>query len=427
MKLFRTLISWKEAVQMVAAHAPRPAVEELSLEDALNRVLAEDIRSPIDSPPFDRAAMDGYAIRGEDSFGASPERPVVLKLRTAERVVAARKGKGGKGGEGEAEEVEIAPGECLPIATGMQLPKGSNAVVMLEYTKRVGDQVEIFKPVTPGKNVSVRGEDVRRGDLVLTAGRVLRAHDLGMLASLFHRKVRVYKRAEVGILSTGDELIDPASITVTEHERGHAKIADSNSYTLAALVEPIANPHRVGIVPDRYDAVKNALRSMLDCDYELLLVSGGSSVGARDYLADAVQELGELLFHGVAIRPGEPTGFGLISGRPVFLLPGYPVATIAAYELLVRPFLYAMHGLKEARRAILASASQRIPSAVGRTDFVRVRLHRTDRGYTAEPIRTSGSGILSSMTRSDGFVIIPEHKEGIEVGELVEVNEYRPW
>jgi molybdopterin molybdotransferase len=422
MKLFRTLISWEEALKRMLVHATRTAIEEIRFEDALNRVLAEDIRSPIDSPPFDRAAMDGYAIRGEDSFGASPGKPVVLRIK---------KSSVEGGGEAEEEEEEeekaeeIAAGECVPIATGMPLPKGSNAVIMLEYTKERDDTMEIFKPVTPGKNISLRGEDVKKGEAVLQAGKILRAHDLGMLASLFQRTVRVYKRAEIGIISTGDELIDPA-VQSPEHEQWprQQKIADANSYVLAALTHAIANPHRMGVVPDTYEAVKNALRSTLEREYAVLLVSGGSSVGTRDYLADAVEDLGELLFHGVAIRPGEPTGFGIIYSKPVFLLPGYPVATIAAFELLVRPFLYAMHGVKEGRTKILAHASQKIPSAVGRTDFVRVKLLRTDRGYYAEPVRTSGSGILSSMTKSDGFVVIAENKEGIEEGELVEVTEY---
>jgi molybdopterin molybdotransferase len=180
----------------------------------------------------------------------------------------------------------------------------------------------------------------------------------------------------------------------------------------------------MGIVRDNYDEIKNALRSALEVDCDGLLVSGGSSVGKRDFLADAVEELGELIFHGVAIRPGEPTGFGIVNNKPVFVLPGYPVATISAFELLVRPFLYAMHGVTEERRKIFAVASKKIPSAVGRTDFVRVKLVRTEEGFYVEPLRVSGSGILSSMTKSDGFIVIAENKEGVVEGEQVAVTEY---
>ena len=396
MKLFRTLISVDEALRTVLAYAKRTELEELGFDDALNRVLAEDVHSPVDSPPFDRAAMDGYAIRGEDSFGASPNKAVHLRIQN-------------KG-------VEIGAGECFPIQTGMPIPKGCNAVVMLEYTKERGSDLELFRPVTPGKNVSFIGEDVNKGDVVLKEGRVLRAHDLGMLASIFKSTVRVYKRAKLGIISTGDELLDPSVA-------GGTGIADVNSYMLAALTKKIVDTRRIGIVSDDYESIKTAISSGLDeCDG--LLTTGGSSVGKRDFLADAVSDLGEIQFHGVAIRPGEPTGFGIIKDKPVFVLPGYPVAAISAFEMLVRPFLYAMQGVKEERAKIFAIARKKIPSAVGRTDFVRVKLICSDKECYVEPIRVSGSGILSSMTKSNGFVLIEENKEGIEEGERVAVVAY---
>ena len=396
MKLFRTLISMDEALRTVLAYAKRTEVEEIGFADSLNRVLAEDVHSPVDSPPFDRAAMDGYAIRGEDSFGASPNNAVHLRILK--------------------ERVEVGAGEGFPIQTGMQMPKGSNAVVMLEYTKERGSDLEIFRPVTPGKNVSFTGEDVKKGDVVLQEGRVLRAHDIGMLASIFKSNVRVYKRATVGLISTGDELLDPSV-------EGGKGIADVNSYMLAALTEKIARPRRIGIVSDDYESIKTAISSGLD-DCNCLLTTGGSSVGKRDFLADAVSDLGLIKFHGVAIRPGEPTGFGIIKDKPIFVLPGYPVAAISAFELLVRPFLYAMHGVKEERAEIFAIASKKIPSAVGRTDFVRVKLICTDKECYVEPVRVSGSGILSSMTKSNGFIVIDENKEGIEEGDRVAVVTY---
>jgi molybdopterin molybdotransferase len=256
---------------------------------------------------------------------------------------------------------------------------------------------------------------------------MLQAYDIGMLASLFKITVKVYKRAKIGIISTGDELIDPTVQSFAdEQKQKQQKIADANSYVLAALTQKIAVPYRTGIVRDNYEEIKNALRLALEGECDGLLVSGGSSVGKRDFVADAVEDLGELIFHGVAIRPGEPVGFGVINSKPVFVLPGYPVATISAFELLVRPFLYAVHGVpvREERRQILAIASKKIPSAVGRTDFVRVKLLRTEGGYYVEPLRVSGSGILSSMTKSDGFVVIAENNEGVAEGEQVAVTEY---
>jgi molybdopterin molybdotransferase len=417
MKLFRTLISFEAALKTVLSYAKRTELEEITFDDAFGRVLAEDVLSPINSPPFDRAAMDGYAIRGEDSFGAAPRNPVSLQLKKRPR------------GEGGEESVlEIGNGECLPIATGMPIPKGSNAVVMLEYTKERGDTLEIFKPVTPGKNVSFIGEDVKKGEAVLKAGKILRAYDIGMLASLFMSTVKVYKRAKIGIIPTGDELMDPLGQSFEQNPEqglGQQKIADSNSYMLSALTSTIAEPHRKGIVRDNYEELKAALRSALEGDCDGLLVTGGSSVGTRDFLADVVEELGEVIFHGVAIRPGEPVGFGTINNKPVFVLPGYPVATISAFELLVRPFLYAMHGVRaEDRTTVLATARKKIPSAAGRTDFVRVKLIRTESAYYVEPLRVSGSGILSSMTKSNGFVVIEENKEGVAEGEKILVTEY---
>ena len=419
MKLFRTLIPLEEALKTVLSYAKRTETEEVRFDDALNRVLAEDICSPIDSPPFDRAAMDGYAIRGEDSFGAAPRNPVFLKIKKP-RIKE-------EGEEENENEVELREGECIPVATGMPVPKGSNAVVMLEYTKERDDTLEIFKPVTPGKNVSFKGEDVKKGEAVLKAGKLLQAHDIGMLTSLFKITVKVHKRAKIGILSTGDELIDPSgqsAVADQKYEQTEKKIADSNSYTLAALAGKLAAPYRMGIARDNYEEIKNALKSSLDGECDVLLVTGGSSVGTRDFLSDAVEDLGELTFHGVAIRPGEPVGFGIVNNKPIFILPGYPVATISAFELLVRPFLYAMHCVTGDRRTIFAKARKKIPSAVGRTDFVRVKVFLAEDEYYVEPIRVSGSGILSSMTKSDGYVVIAENKEGVAEGEQVAVSGY---
>ncbi len=394
MKLFRTLIPLEEAKNIVLTHARTLGIEELDFDAATGRVLAEDIVSDRDSPPFDRAAMDGYAVRAENTLNATPNNPVILR---------------------KSETAMVEEGEYLPVQTGMPVPNGSNAVLMLEYAKEDGSKLEVFKPVTPGKNVSFRGEDVKCGDVLLSEGRLLRAADIGLLASIGKSHVRVHRKAAIGIFSTGDELYDPK-----EHTSG--KIADANSYILESLLRDIAKPVREGIIRDDYETLKTAIRSCTE-HRDLILVSGGSSVGKRDFIADVVDDLGEMIFHGVAIRPGEPVGFGLIENTPIFCLPGYPVSLIAAFELLVRPFLYAMHGVKESPiNEFFAVATKKIPSAVGRTDFVRVRLHSTDNGYFVEPLRVSGSGILTSVTKSDGFVIIEENSEGIEEGELIRVN-----
>lgn len=402
MRIFRKKIRLREALVKISEHVSPVGVEEVPLDRAFGRVLAEDVRASVDVPPFDRAARDGYAVRASDTFRATPERPVRLRLSRS-------------GG--------VCEGECVQIQTGEPLPKGSDAVLMLEFTRNLGDEIEVLKPVTPGKNVSFRGEDVRRGDIVLRKGRILRPYDIGMLAAIRQRTVKVYKKPEVGIISTGDEILDPLA-----DEPQPLKVFDSNSYALAALVEEAgAAPLRLGIVRDAagVSGLKDAILDGL-IGSDVLLVSGGSSVGERDFLADALTELGEILFHGVALRPGEPAGFALVNvngeRKPVFMLPGFPVATIAAFELLVRPALHRMQGMTPVERpSVLARAKRKIPSELGRVDFVRVRLEFEAAEAYATPIRTSGAGVLSSVTRADGFLLIPEEKEGVEQGELVKV------
>ena len=431
----RKLISLSEALAILLRTARNftVGVERVDFDASLGRVLAEDIRSPSDIPPFDRAAMDGFAVRGEDTFGASPENPVVLrKAETA----------GGEEGEGKGEcsekSMRVQAGEYLPIQTGMRMPAGSNAVLMLEYAReRSKGELEVFKPVPPGKNVSFKGEDIREGELLLKSGKILNAYDIGVLASISKTSVKVRKRVKVGIIATGDEIFDPKTQVKAE-----GKIADSNSFVLSALLSSaaeIAEPIRFGIVKDDFGEIKDAVSHALRrCD--VLLLTGGSSVGERDFSEAVVKELGgEILFHGVAIRPGEPVGFGIACEKPVFLLPGFPVATISAFELLVRPFLWEMLGASSSseippsskaaeqmkawlhgRCVVTAVAARKIPSAVGRTDFVRVKLRKTEEGFfAAEPVRVSGSGILSSMTKSDGFVVVEDEREGIAKGERV--------
>jgi len=427
----RKLISLCEALAILlrTARTFSVGVESVDFDASLGRVLAEDIRSPSDIPPFDRAAMDGFAVRGEDTFGASPENPVVLRKA------------GTAGGEGKEEclekSVSVQAGEYLPIQTGMRMPSGSNAVLMLEYAReRSKSELEVFKPVPPGKNVSFKGEDIRGGELLLKSGKILNAYDIGVLASISKTSVKVRKRVKVGIIATGDEIFDPKT-----QAKAEGKIADSNSFVLSALLSSaaeIAEPIRFGIVKDDFGEIKDAVSHALRrCD--VLLLTGGSSVGERDFSEAVLQELGgEILFHGVAIRPGEPVGFGIVCEKPVFLLPGFPVATISAFELLVRPFLWEILGASSSseippsskaaeqmkvwlhgRCVVTAVAARKIPSAVGRTDFVRVKLRKTEEGFVAEPVRVSGSGILSSMTKSDGFVVVEDEREGIAKGERV--------
>ncbi|MHC1585419.1 MAG: molybdopterin molybdotransferase MoeA, partial [Candidatus Syntropharchaeia archaeon] len=276
-------------------------------------------------------------------------------------------------------------------------------------------EVEILAPVSPGKNVSRKGEDVRRGDLVLKKGRVLKPPDVGMLAALGKTEVSVFKKPEVAVISTGDELIEPWE------ELKPGKIRDINSFSLSSLIHPLGIPHRMGIVGDDEEGIKRALMESLR--YDVVVISGSSSVGEKDYLPVMVEKMGNLLFHGVSMRPGEPTGFGIVKDIPVFIVPGHPVAAIISFFIFIRPFLCQMQELPVlSGKRIKARLKRRISSELGRRDFVRVELERMDSQTLANPIRSGGSGILSSMVKAQGFVIVPENEEGIEKGEEVIVE-----
>lgn len=377
--------------------------ERLRFDKCLGRVLAEDVVSDVFVPPFSRAAMDGYAIMGKDSFGASQTNPVRLKV---------------------VETTSISEGEVKKIMTGEKIPDGSDAVVMFEYVHECDGEIEVFHPVTPGKNVSMRGEDVRKGEVVLRNGRVLRSCDVGILAAIGKTYVRVLKLPRVAIISTGDELAEPGKAVA-------GKTVDVNSYTLAAMVSGLGIPQRFGTVGDDAREIKGVIKKTLEHDIDLILISGGSSMGRKDLIPGIVEEMGVLLFHWVSLHPGGPTGFGLILDRidekPIFILPGFPVAAMVAFEILVRPFLQEMQGLQSSscyprKRMILR---RKVASELGRFDFVRVRFME-DGGLTyADPVE-GGSSVISSLVKADGFLLIPENKEGMEKGEVVTVNVLDP-
>jgi len=387
----------------------RVRCEEVSLTEALNRVLAQDVIANRDVPPFDRAAMDGYAVRAEDTFGASLENPILLEVVGDVEI-------------GEKPEVGVQKGQAVRISTGAVMPKGSNAVVMIEYTSRVGGSVEIYRAVTPGENVSLRGEDVKSGEMILRRGTILQPQDIGMLAALGTTSVKVYAKPVVAVMSTGNELIE-----VGDYEEG--KTVDSNRYALiAALKELGCEVTDMGICRDDEAELEKTLKNALN-KADMVIASGATSVGMKDILPVVVEELGKIVVHGVAIKPGMPTALAIAEGKPVVMLPGFPVATLVAFYTFVPPIVSRMMGIEVIKRkweTVKAIAGRRIPSSSGMRTFTRVILKESEDGYIAEPIRTSGSGILSSLVKAHGLVIVPEGKEGIEEGEEVEVLLVRP-
>jgi molybdopterin molybdotransferase len=381
--------------------SPLPS-EVIALDQGLARVLAADIVAAVDVPHFERSAVDGYGVRARDTFGASDYNPIALSLK-------------GEVFPGRSLDLTLGANQAVRIMTGAPLPAGADAVVMAEYAEEEGERVNILQPISPYKNVGRIGEDIRRGEVVLTRGRRLRPQDLGVLASIQVAQVPVYRRPTLALIITGNELVEVnAPLT-------GCQIVDSNSFTLSGLARQLgAVPVRKGIVGDDYSRIKAAIQQAAE---DVLIVTGGTSVGAEDFAPLIIQELGELMVHGVAMRPSSPVGFGFIEQRPVFLIPGNPVSALVAFDAFVGPTLQLMQGLNPAYpyAKVRARLARKIASAIGRVDFVRVRF--TEAGV--EPLRVSGASILSSTTRADGFVIVDKNSEGLDEGQEVEVYVYR--
>jgi molybdopterin molybdotransferase len=286
---------------------------------------------------------------------------------------------------------------------------------MLEHTEVKGNLLYVLKPVAPGRNVSQRGEDVQRGKIIIKSGTRLRPQEIGMLAQLKKLRVRVYPRPTVAMIVTGDELVSPWS---TEN-----KSIDTNSYMLGSALREVGGV--LGFVKRVVDDERKIIRAIHKAlNYDVVVITGGTSVGRRDFVPNCLRRLGKLIFHGVAVRPASPTAFGLIKGTPVFCLPGFPVAAFLAFHLFVKPALLKLQGLsplhsKETVRAVLTTD---VTSTLGRTDILRVKLRRAGGRFLAEPLRITGSGVLSSLVNADGIVLIPENIEGLAKGESVEVE-----
>ncbi len=375
--------------------------ESVPLARCAGRVLAAGVVARVDVPAFARSAMDGYAVRGEDTFGASDYDPVQLVLR-------------GLSLPGRPFAGRVGARECVRIMTGAPLPDGADAVVMAEVCAEAGERVSVREAVAPRKNVGAAGEDIAAGSAVLPVGRRLRPQDVGLLASIGVAGVDCVRVPAVRLVITGDELLPPGS-----RPEG-ARIVDSNSPMLEALVARDGGrvlPHR--ILPDEPERIREALAGE---DADVVLVSGGSSVGQEDHAPRLVAELGCLDFHGVAMRPSSPAGVGRIGARWVFLLPGNPVSCLCAYEFFAGPTVRALGGRSRAwpHRRVRLPLARKISSALGRVDYVRVAV---EQGRVL-PLATSGASILSSTVRADGCVIVPRDAEGMPDGAEVEVRLY---
>jgi len=386
------LMPVQEAHDVIRSTLKTVGTENIALEDAHMRVLAEDIRSNLNSPPFERSAMDGYAIKAENTFGFSETNPAKFKIIDTI-------------GAGQLSNEVVKSGQAVKISTGAPIPEGADAVVMEEYTNSESEHLEVETSVTPGENVSPMGEDFRKNDLILKHGKLLRPQDLAIIASSGFSSVEVYKKPKVGIITTGTELVMPKSTL-----KG-AEIINSNHYTFKAVVEAsLALPSLVHCI-DSEQVVKDQFESMLS-DHDVLVTTGGTAISKGDVVVDVTEELGEVSIHGVALRPGKPFGFGTVEGKPVFMLSGYPVAAMVQSDVFLRNSLYQMQGIEYKPQSVTKTTSKKIASSLGRTDYIRAK---TD-GSMVRPLKIKGSGIIRSMVESNSYILIEENLEGINEG-----------
>jgi molybdopterin molybdotransferase len=405
---FFRLQTRQEVLALYSRFAPVGA-EDVDLAAAVGRVLAGPVSAPEDVPSFLRASMDGYGVAARDTFGASVGAPQYLEIK-------------GEVAMGAVPARGVAPGEALRLPTGAMLPPGADAVVMIEYTAEHPDQtLEVRRAVAPGENVLQVGEDVRAGEPLFASGTRLRPQDVGLLAALGIARLSVHRVPKVAILSSGDEIVP------IDQKPAAGQVRDANAYLAAAQVlEWGGLPLLKGIIADDFAALRTALAAAV-AEADLILISGGSSVGVRDLTLAAIEDLpaSEILVHGVALRPGKPTILAAVGeGQPLLGLPGHPASAAVVMEVLGRPLLAQLSGLQPRAawgRTVTASLSRNLAGASGREDYVRVRLRLEGGTLWADPV-LGPSGLLSPLVKSDGLVMIPLGVEGLFKGEQVEVQ-----
>ena len=399
MKPIKETIPLEEARQLIAeACRPIERSERVALVDANGRAAAADVQSTRDVPPFSRAGMDGFAVRAEDTFGASRYEPKTL--RVIEKVYT-----------GQVPTMTVEPATAVEIATGAPMPAGADAVVMVEETEKAGGDVRVLTPVYPRQNVGRQGADIVAGQTVITRGDVLNPSRIGALAALGAGDVDVFAKPTVAILSTGNEIADPGQ------ELAPGQIYDINRFTLSTIIQEHGGvPVPFATAQDTLEALEAAIDACAACD--MFVFSGGSSVGERDLILDVIGRKGEIVFHGIAVKPGKPTVFGTIKGKPMFGMPGYPTSCLSNAYMLLVPALRAMARLKPRHQPTVSlPLGQRIVSTTGRHQFYTVRI--VD-GQAMPAFKASGD--ITSMSQADGYIEIPAQTDIVEKGETVEIK-----
>lgn len=396
MRPFKRLLSRDEALKIILENVkPIDRMEQIRIEDSIGRVLASDAIAEFNVPPFDRSSMDGYAVKAEDTYGASSFNPKKLKLKGVQHA-------------GSEYEGVLEAEECIQIATGSPVPIGSNAIVMVEYTKLNGSYVEIQRPVYPGSNISPEGEDIKIGESVVKKGEFLTPAKVGALAALNLDTINVYEKPRIAIFSTGSE-IKPLG-----EKLAAGQIYDVNSYTLMSIARIRGcTPIHKQIVPDEQESIEAAIKEATK--YDLGVFSGGSSVGARDLFATVVENMGEILFHGLQVKPGKPTLFGIVDGTPIFGMPGYPTSCLSNAYVFLSPGLKRLARVPPSSpKTVKAKMGSRFVSSSGREQFLTVKL---DQGVAHIVFKKSGA--ITSMAHADGYIMLPVNLDVIEEGEQV--------
>jgi molybdopterin molybdotransferase len=399
---FLKAVTAREALDLINAFPTSLHTEVVSIDESLDRIIAEDIIAYENIPPFSRSLVDGYAIKVKDAQGAKETNPALLFYKGEIRI-------------GKDTNAILDDGSCIYISTGAMMPEGADGVVMQEYTRRMGDAVEIIKATHKGENIIFTGEDIKQDSIVLKRGKRITPFDIGVLAALGMADVWSYKKLKIALISSGDEII------AIDKEPAPGQIRDINRYTIVNILRRTCSDITfVGITRDNPEDIREHLHNAHESD--MILVSGGSSKGERDYITASIEELGgTILFHGVNIKPGKPTIFASLWEKPVFGLPGHPVSCIMALARFVLPLVRRFQGetwLHEKRtKGVLAN---NIPSSYGIEEYVRVEIAYDDAECKVTPL-FSKSSVISSLSQATGYVIVPEGKEGFEKGEEVVV------
>ena len=398
---FQKLTLIEKALQLLfdSLRIERLNLVPIPLHEALNRVLAEDIIAEEDIPRFDRSAVDGYAVKAEDTFEASQFKPKTLRI---------------------IDKGEVGEKQAKQVWTGNPIPKGANAVVMLENANRIDSKIEVWTSVTPGENISKKGEDIQKGEVAVKAGTRLKPQHLGLVASLGIVEVKAVERPKIGILATGNELVEIGS------KRQDDQVFEVNRLILSALCRELdVEPVDLGIVKDDVEEISRKIKKGFE-KADIIITTGGTSVGVSDLVPEAVNRVGRpgVIVHGIAMRPAMPTALAVADGKPIIILSGNPVAAMIGFEVFARPLICRMLGLeKEERRlTVKAKTTKKVSTILGRKTFVRVRVFQHNGEFFAEPISTRGSGIISTMTKANGYFIVPENREGLEEGESISVH-----